>query len=294
MKNIVSIIVASYNAEKYILETLDSCINQSYKNIEIIIADDCSQDSSVSLIETWCEEKKLTHPLIECILVTSSKNNGIPKNLNNALKYAKGRWIKCIGSDDLLLEDAIYEFIQRISKYDEQDKIGAVFTNFETFGLNVSTPTRYPLSWTKNISGMKPSCLKKYLAAIHFNNVAPGAFINRRFLDSFDESYRLLEDLPLWMKLIHNNVPTLFFSYVSVKYRLHSTQVTSPASPVRKILENDLRRLNELKYINKNYIGYYHNKFNIYCSSKGTSFYRYLKILNPFNIIIKCYEKVIK
>ncbi|UTP90830.1 glycosyltransferase [Escherichia coli] len=74
MKNLlITIIVASYNSKDYILETLESCINQQYQNIEIIIVDDCSSDNSVELIKQWCKEKKSTSPKIRCILVKSEK-----------------------------------------------------------------------------------------------------------------------------------------------------------------------------------------------------------------------------
>ncbi|EET1662312.1 glycosyltransferase family 2 protein, partial [Escherichia coli] len=150
MKNLlITIIVASYNSKDYILETLESCINQQYQNIEIIIVDDCSSDNSVELIKQWCKEKKSTSPKIRCILVESERNKGIPANLNNALPFINGDWIKCIGSDDILLPEAISEFVNRLEKCSNLDNIGAVFTYFQTFGYSVNVSTRYPSSWTR-------------------------------------------------------------------------------------------------------------------------------------------------
>ncbi|OWF92363.1 hypothetical protein B4916_03570 [Yersinia intermedia] len=54
---LVSIVVASYNAEHFIEETLDSCINQLYKNIEIIITDDYSSDATVNICNEWINKK---------------------------------------------------------------------------------------------------------------------------------------------------------------------------------------------------------------------------------------------
>lgn len=295
-KPLVSIIIASYNAEKYIIETLESCINQTYKNIEIIIADDCSVDNSIELIEEWLILKKESHPQIVCNLVQSRQNGGIPANLNNALPLVAGEWIKCLGSDDILLPDAITEFVKRLNEYpNTNNNVGAVFTYFETFGINVVKSNRYPQAWTRDVCMLEPSWFKKQLAMLHFNNIAPCAFINKRYFFEFNKSYRLLEDLPVWLDLIEKDFNTLFFDYTTVRYRLHDSQITSSSNyTVNNILLDDLRLLNKYRLANGYFFAYLHHKFNIYCSSKRTSFYRYLKVINPFNLFIQMYEKIKK
>lgn len=290
---LVTIIVASYNAEKYILETLESCINQAYKNIEIIIVDDCSCDNSVKVIEQWCDEKKESHPDIVCSLVTSEYNRGIPANLNKSLPLIRGQWIKCIGSDDILLPEAISEFIKRLSTYQNVKNIGVVFTYFETFGKSVQVSSKYPLSWTRDVCKMKPSWLKRKLAMVHFNNVAPCAFINKDYFNGFDTSFRLLEDLPLWLHMINNDLEILFFDYTTVLYRLHDSQITSLTNvSVNNILIDDLKKLNKFRLDSGYFIAYIHHKFNLYCSLKRTRFFKYLKVVNPVNIAIRLYERV--
>lgn len=289
---LVTIIVASYNAEKYIAETLDSCINQTYKSIQIIITDDNSSDNSIEIIENWLHDKKITHPNIECVLAKSEKNSGIPANFNNGLKLAKGQWIKCIGSDDILLSGAVEEFIERTAVIPSSESYGAFFTYFETFGEGVTVPSRYPLSWTRDISKMQPSKLKRGLANIHFNNMAPGAFINSKYLKCFDERYRLLEDLPHWLKLINGNVKTGFLDFISVNYRVHNAQATSRNSSINIYLYNDLIRLNKMRLQDKHYVAYVHNKLNLFLSFSKVRTLKYLKIVNPINVLIALYEKV--
>ncbi|HCB9544406.1 TPA: glycosyltransferase family 2 protein [Escherichia coli] len=296
MKNpLITIIVASYNSKDYIRETLESCINQQYQNIEIIIVDDYSSDNSVEIIKQWCKEKKSTFPKIRCILIENERNKGIPANLNNALPYINGAWVKCIGSDDILLPEAISEFVKRLEKYSDWDNIGAVFTYFQTFGRSVNVSIRYPSSWTRTICQMPPSRLKKAMAMIHFNNVAPCAFINKNHFNGFDTSYKLLEDLPLWLKMINNDINTLFFDYTTVLYRLHESQITSLTNiKVNDVLLNDLCRLNYYRKKNGRYLAYLHHKFNLYCVVKRIRFYRYFKIINPLNLLILLYERVMK
>lgn len=293
---LITIIVASYNAEKYIIETLESCINQTYKNIEIIIADDCSSDNSINLIKEWCALKKQSHPQTECKLVQSPQNRGIPANLNNGLPLVNGEWIKCLGSDDILLPEALTEFIKRLKEYPEPgNNVGAVFTYFETFGIDVVKSNRYPQAWTRDVCMLKPSWFKKELAMLHFNNIAPCAFINKKYFFQFNQSYRLLEDLPVWLDLIEKDFITLFFDYTTVRYRLHASQITSSSNhAVNNILLEDLKLLNKYRLTKGYYIPFLHHKFNIYCSSKRTSFFRYLKVINPFNLLIQMYEKIKK
>ena len=58
MNNLVSVIIPNYNSKKYIHDTIQSVLNQTYKNIEILIIDDCSSDNSVSIIKNMASENK--------------------------------------------------------------------------------------------------------------------------------------------------------------------------------------------------------------------------------------------
>ena len=109
---LVSIIVITYNSS-YVLETLESIKNQSYKNIELIISDDCSTDSSVSLCQRWLEKNE-SH-FIHALLVTNPCNQGIPANCNRGIRAAQGEWIKLIAGDDLLMPNCISDYINTIS-----------------------------------------------------------------------------------------------------------------------------------------------------------------------------------
>jgi glycosyltransferase involved in cell wall biosynthesis len=90
----VLIITPTYNGEKYIKETIDSCLNQTYKNLEIIVVDDCSSDSTVEILNSYTNRINLT---------TNQNNQGITKNLNKALPNRKdGKYFIFLGHDDVL------------------------------------------------------------------------------------------------------------------------------------------------------------------------------------------------
>lgn len=91
---LVSIITPSYNSEKFISETIKSVQNQTYQNWEMIIVDDCSTDKTVSIINTFLQDKRIQ-------LLQLNKNSGTGIARNKALALAKGRFIAFLDSDDL-------------------------------------------------------------------------------------------------------------------------------------------------------------------------------------------------
>ena len=95
---LVSIIALCYNQEEFLCETLESIKAQTYKNLELIIIDDCSTDQSVKKIESWI--KANNH---NCNFITNKENLGLVKSLNIAVKKCKGKYYSLIACDDIYL-----------------------------------------------------------------------------------------------------------------------------------------------------------------------------------------------
>ena len=95
MKDKISIIVPVYNVEKYLSECLDSIINQSYKNIEIILINDGSTDSSLEICQKYQKNDKR-------IKLISQANKGLSISRNNGMKIATGKYIMFVDSDDII------------------------------------------------------------------------------------------------------------------------------------------------------------------------------------------------
>lgn len=93
MNDLVSIIMPSYNTAQYIAETIQSVINQTYQNWELIIVDDCSTDNTDIVIG------EIKDPRIRYI--KNEKNSGAAVSRNRALREANGRWVAFLDSDDL-------------------------------------------------------------------------------------------------------------------------------------------------------------------------------------------------
>ena len=103
---LVSICIPTYNGDIYIKECLNSAINQTYENIEIIISDDNSQDNTMNICNTILSKTNIDYKII-----TNNSSGGVADNWNNSIKYSSGQYIKMLFQDDYLYPDCIEKMI---------------------------------------------------------------------------------------------------------------------------------------------------------------------------------------
>ena len=115
---LVSILIPLYNAEKYFSETMESLLEQTYKNIEIIIVDDGSKDGSLALAKKY-------ENLHKHIKVYTQKNSGASIARNKAFEYSSGDYIQYFDADDIMHPDKIASQIDALRQYDFRDNIVA-------------------------------------------------------------------------------------------------------------------------------------------------------------------------
>lgn len=106
MDGLVSIIMPNYNCAKYIDETVNSVLSQTYTNWELLIVDDCSNDNSLETIKSYAEKDERIK------LFVNEKNSGAAASRNRALREAGGRWIAFLDSDDLWTADKLEKQIK--------------------------------------------------------------------------------------------------------------------------------------------------------------------------------------
>ncbi|MDB2111176.1 glycosyltransferase family 2 protein [Clostridium paraputrificum] len=100
MNELISIVVPVYNVEKYLEECLDSICKQTYSNIEIILVNDGSTDSSIEICEKYSELDKR-------ISVLNKENGGLSDARNCGIKFAKGQYLIFVDSDDIISRDMV-------------------------------------------------------------------------------------------------------------------------------------------------------------------------------------------
>ena len=119
-KPLVSIIVPIYKVEKYIKNSINSVISQTYNNIELILVDDGSPDQSVEIAKKILEENNFQYKLV------TQQNQGQGAARNAGIKCANGEWLFFIDSDDVILPETIERLMERVNS----DSIDLVFCDY--------------------------------------------------------------------------------------------------------------------------------------------------------------------
>lgn len=122
----VTVIIPVYNSEKYIGRCLDSVLNQTYKDFEILIVNDGSKDNSQKIIDSYNE--KYSHKIISI----EQENKGVAITRNESIKKANGKYIMFIDNDDYLDSDYIETFVKNIEADDYDIVLGGYRRPTET------------------------------------------------------------------------------------------------------------------------------------------------------------------
>lgn len=269
MNPLVSICVPSYNHQKFVREAVESVLNQTYTNFELIIIDDCSTDNSVvNIIQSYKD------PRIK--FYQNEVNMGGYKTLNKAVKLAKGDLIAILHTDDEYDNHFLEEIIKAYNKYpDHKVFVTGMYNKDSTLGH--ITPI-YPFNSEGVISR------KEILIRLAYeNNIGNGinVVINKDVLgkdDFYDPNYTISSDLDLFMRLAEN-YDFVYINKLLTYYRMHESNLTnrvflemikqghevcnkhlSKSKIISKDLLSKLFRLHYKNMINKAfYIGFKYN-----------------------------------
>ena len=219
----VSIIIPVYNAEKYLEECLESALNQTYSNTEIIAVNDGSTDNSLEILKKYSNKLK----------IISKKNGGTASALNAGIKVAKGEWIKWLASDDVLYPQAIEELIIEAKKLSDK-KNTILYSNYETIDSEGKIIDRV----IEPNYGELDAFDFKVMLLDHICGCEGTVLIHKSALDEYGLLNEKIsfEDYELRLKhcILHNFrmhlVPKILF-----KYRIHRGQITK--TRVKKSLE---------------------------------------------------------
>lgn len=136
MNDLVSIITPSYNTAMYIGQTIESVLNQTYTNWEMIIVDDCSSDNTDSIVKPYLTDSRIKY-------VKNVQNSGAAVSRNKAIKIAKGKWIAFLDSDDLWDEHKLemqIDFMKSNNYYFSYTKYREIDENNSVLNHCVSGP----------------------------------------------------------------------------------------------------------------------------------------------------------
>lgn len=213
MKEHVSIITASFNSEKYISKTIESVINQSYKNWELLITDDYSTDHTIEIIESYSKKDSR----IKFFKLT--KNSGAAVARNNSINNSKGKYIAFIDSDDLWEMNKLNEQLF----FMKDNNIHFSFTAYKIIDDNGnSTGKTVDSSQTGSFSYKDMLAKKATLgcSTVMLNKKAFKDLLNIPLL-------RTGQDYAFWLKLLKNTNQEAFILPIAfTQYRINPKSIS--------------------------------------------------------------------
>jgi glycosyltransferase involved in cell wall biosynthesis len=234
---LVSIIIPCYNCELYVNEAVASIQNQTYKNIEIIITDDCSIDSTFSILQGIAKRDKRLK------IFRNEKNLNIVKTLNNMLNIAKGKYIARMDADDVSLQERIERQVNFLENHSDYGMCGCSAWHINELGKKIGE-SLLPFS-NNDIQ------YYKYFASPFYH---PTIMIRAEIYlqERYNEDYLYAEDYDLWLRLLKRtkgeNLHERLFCY-----RILKTSVSQKRNSriIQQNLSNELQNLNRLDYVLK-------------------------------------------
>lgn len=161
IKASVSVIMPVYNASSFLAQSVESVLNQTYKDFEFIVIDDCSTDNSYEIL---CEYAKLDSRIT---VYKNEQNRGVSYTRNFGVKKAKGEYIALIDSDDIWKEDKLSKQLELIKKYPDTDLCytGSAYidTNnkMSDFVFRVPSKVDYKTLLKQNVASCSSVVIKK-------------------------------------------------------------------------------------------------------------------------------------
>jgi glycosyltransferase involved in cell wall biosynthesis len=187
MKPKISILMPVYNCEQYVIEAIESILNQTFQDFEFIIVNDGSTDSTLEIINEYAKHDAR-------IKVVSQSNSGIVVALNRGLKEAKSEWIFRMDGDDIALPHRLAEQTETIKSNPMLILIGGWCQQIDA-EKNILKINRYPADHNSLVSALEKS-------APFFPH--PTACFRRKAvmgLGGYRERFRHAEDYDLWLRL---------------------------------------------------------------------------------------------
>ena len=261
MPNIkVSIIIPVYNVEQYLRQCLDSVCNQTFKNIEIIVINDCSPDNSLQIIKEYQQKDD------RIVLVDLKENVGLGFARNEGMKVAKGKYITFVDSDDWVTKDYVEVLYNTIEKY-YYDVISSDFYEYDNVTQKISK-SKHPKDFY-NISISTTDIKQKLLCKEHIHYVRK--IYRLKFLKDNNILFKLnkLEDTSFTWECILKTNKFMFIDNKIYYYRVNrSGSIIADKNSETLNNMNVCLSLKQLILGNDNYKKYFDSVLNLFIMNR--------------------------
>ena len=205
MDKLVSIVLPVYNGEKYLAQSIESVLDQTYKNLELIIVNDCSTDSSEEIILKYKSQDE------RIVYIKNEINSKLPKSLNNGFAIANGEYFTWTSDDNMYHQNAIETMVEFMEQHAD---VGLVYCDYNIINSGGEIQ--------KTITVGNP---EEHI----YKNVVGACFIYRRLVTDkvgeYDTSFFLVEDYEYWLR-INLNFRISPLNKCLYDYRWHEDSLT--------------------------------------------------------------------
>jgi glycosyltransferase involved in cell wall biosynthesis len=236
-KPLVAVCIPSYNASKFIKKTIESVLDSTYQNFEIIVNDDASSDNTEDIVKSIDDER--------IVFFKNKENLGVPRNWNCSVKRASGKYIGLLNHDDLYGPFWLTFAIHVLEKYPH---IGWVATAYQVINSNdqaLQIVSHFAETREYNRS-------EAFLRIAKLDGLGPGAIVRREILDDvgfYDNGAGHSADTDLFMRLA-SRYPLYYSSKPHTTRRLHGENLILKCGVVDRTRKG-LRILNKVFYEDK-------------------------------------------
>lgn len=212
MKSEISVIMSVYNGEAYLAEAIESIINQTFKSWELIVINDCSNDSTAEILADFAakDERIKVH--------TNEVNLKLPTSLNKAISLSCGKYIARMDADDISLPD---RFEKQYKFMEEHSDVSLSSCRFMTMKNGVYA--------SGGAGGRVDSDAIRAMLLVSNPILHPGVFAKAEVMKKFgyDTTLTCTEDLELWTRMSIAGEKMEILPECLLLYRLHDKQITS-------------------------------------------------------------------
>ncbi len=208
VKGLVSVIMPAYNAENYIMQAIDSALSQTYKNIEIIVIDDCSTDGTKAKVLSYSNIPNVFYYKAEV-------NNGVAAARNLGISKAKGQFIAFLDSDDVWASTKIERQLQILSN----NETPLSFTAIE-----------YINSDGERIKGKRQIKERVSYSLLQKNTMiaTSSVIVNRDVVGDIEfPNRKTCEDYSLWLQILQKFGDAIGIDEALVQYRITATSLSA-------------------------------------------------------------------
>ena len=204
----ISVIMPVYNCEKYLSESIESILNQTYRDFEFNILNDGSNDRTSEILHMYANKD-------DRINLIERENRGVVESLNELVGFSKGEYIARMDADDIALKSRLEE---QLNYCNENPDVDILFSNIKVFGSYEQEQMK-SIEETHNTPNFKKRDFFEGKLLCH-----PTAFIKKEVFEKiglYNPEYKYCEDLELWMRGYRNGINIKKIDKVLLKYRKH-------------------------------------------------------------------------